>query len=79
MSDTGSWAQEDVKILNCCCFDLDGGGDADDGIFVISRGGTDILVAIIYEDPDRDKKFDARDKVRAIAVSPHLVGGTPER
>lgn len=63
-----SSSAEEVKIVDKCCFDLDGGGERDDGIFVISRGGTEILVAIIYEDPDRDKNFDARDIVRAVAV-----------
>jgi hypothetical protein len=65
-----SAAQEAVKIIDRCCFDLDGGGQADDGIFVVSRGGTEILLAIIYEDPDKDKKFDDRDIVRAILVAP---------
>jgi hypothetical protein len=65
-----SSSAQEVKIVDRCCFDLDGGGEADDGIFVISRGGTDILVAIIYEDPDKDKKFDDRDIVRAVLVAP---------
>ena len=63
-----SSSAQEVKIVDKCCFDLDGGGERDDGIFVISRGGTEILVAIIYEDPDKDKKFDDRDIVRAVAV-----------
>lgn len=47
-----------------CCFDLDGGGDADDG--VVARVGDDNVVRwlSIYEDIDRSRALSRADIVR---------------
>jgi hypothetical protein len=77
----GAATAQDVAIRDACCFDLDGGGKADDGILVLSRGGTEVLMILIYEDPDQNKKFDTADKIRGIfgQAIPGQQMGTPGR
>lgn len=59
--------QSAATIVDRCCFDLDGGGKADDGLFSVNLKG-DVLIALVYEDPDGDKKFDDRDEIKAASL-----------
>lgn len=47
-----------------CCQDLDGGGDADDGVRVISRGGTEVKYLQVYEDLDGSGNYTPGDRIR---------------
>jgi hypothetical protein len=47
-----------------CCQDLDGGGLADDGLLVVSRGGEVVRYLVVYEDRDGSGTFSAGDAVR---------------
>ena len=47
-----------------CCYDLDGGGDADDGVIVIAGRGAKVHQLRIYEDLDGSGGFTAADLVR---------------
>jgi hypothetical protein len=47
-----------------CCYDLDGGGDADDGVLVLAQRDARIQRLRIYEDLDRSGAFSAGDVVR---------------
>jgi hypothetical protein len=47
-----------------CCYDLDGGGDADDGVVVLAEPDARVHQLRIYEDLDRSTTFSAGDLVR---------------
>jgi len=58
-----------------CCQDLDGGGDADDGVVVVSRKGVTVQYLKIYEDLDRSGNFTEGDPVRFLRQgAPTLTG-----
>lgn len=59
--------QSAVTLVDRCCFDLDGGGKMDDGIFTVTLKG-DVLLALIYEDPDGNKRFEAKDEIKAATL-----------
>ena len=47
-----------------CCQDLDGGGDPDDGLLVVSEQGREVERLMIYEDRDGSRTFSPRDTMR---------------
>lgn len=47
-----------------CCYDLDGGGDADDGVVVLAEPDARVHQLRIYEDLDGSRGFTAGDLVR---------------
>lgn len=47
-----------------CCNDYDGGGPADDGIFLIGLPPDRIILAALYEDRDESRNVSAADLVR---------------
>jgi hypothetical protein len=47
-----------------CCYDLDGGGDADDGVVVRAERDAKVHRLRIYEDLDRTRTFTPGDLVR---------------
>jgi hypothetical protein len=47
-----------------CCYDLDGGGDTDDGVVVFAERDAKVHQLRIYEDLDRSGGFTAGDLVR---------------
>ncbi|MBA3445844.1 MAG: hypothetical protein H0T58_13465 [Gemmatimonadales bacterium] len=47
-----------------CCYDLDGGGDADDGVLVIARRNGPVRRLSIYEDQDRSGHLTPDDIIR---------------
>jgi hypothetical protein len=47
-----------------CCYDLDGGGDADDGVVVLAERDARVHQLRIYEDLDRSRTFTEGDLVR---------------
>ena len=47
-----------------CCQDFDGGGDADDGLLIVSRNGTTVQRLMIYEDRDGSRSYTPMDRVR---------------
>ena len=47
-----------------CCYDLDGGGDADDGVLVLAERDARVHRLRIYEDLDRSRTFTGGDLVR---------------
>jgi hypothetical protein len=61
-----------------CCFDLDGGGRADDGIaVVVDRAQQAAIRSIeVYEDKDRSKTFSTGDLVR-FTRGPRLIVDSP--
>lgn len=59
-----SLRQRAPVTVDRCCYDLDGGGAADDGIRVVARRDAEVRRLWIYEDLDRSGGFTAADIVR---------------
>jgi hypothetical protein len=47
-----------------CCFDLDGGGTADDGVRIVARRDADVRRLRVYEDADHSGSLTPGDVVR---------------
>ncbi len=62
-------------LVDHCCQDLDGGGDADDGVLILSRAGSAVQGLRIYEDRDRSGTFSPGDEVRFLRGSSPAVTG----
>jgi hypothetical protein len=63
------------RTVDRCCLDLDGGGQADDGLLVVSRRGTEVKRLAVYEDRDGSGSYTAADLVRFDrAGRPGLIG-----
>jgi hypothetical protein len=52
------------RTVDHCCQDLDGGGQADDGVVVKSRRGSEIERLSVYEDRDGSRSFTPADTLR---------------
>lgn len=52
------------RTIDHCCQDLDGGGDADDGLLVTSVKGVAVRRLAIYEDRDASRSFSPGDSIR---------------
>ena len=59
---TGLW--EDVVTVDRCCYDLDGGREADDGVLVLAERNDRVRRLRIYEDLDGSRSFTPGDVVR---------------
>lgn len=63
-----------------CCQDFDGGGDADDGLLVVARKGTEVRRLAIYEDRDGSRSYTPGDAIRfsrsgrPVVTAPLLPG-----
>ena len=69
-----------LSTIDRCCFDLDGGGLADDGIAILSRAGERVRHLTIYEDRDHSGTLTASDAIRFSRgrepiVTPSLSAG----
>jgi len=51
-------------VVDRCCYDLDGGGEADDGVVVFAERDAKVHQLRIYEDLDGSGSFTAGDLVR---------------
>jgi hypothetical protein len=51
-------------MIDRCCYDLDGGGDADDGVMVLAERDARVQRLRIYEDLDRSRSYTGGDVVR---------------
>jgi hypothetical protein len=51
-------------VVDRCCYDLDGGGNADDGVVVFAEPDATVHQLRIYEDLDDSGGFTAGDLVR---------------
>jgi hypothetical protein len=50
--------------IDRCCYDLDGGGDADDGVMLLAERDARVHHLTVYEDRDRSGHFSPGDVVR---------------
>ena len=51
-------------VVDRCCYDLDGGGAADDGVTLLAERDARVHRLRVYEDRDRSASFTAGDVVR---------------
>ncbi len=51
-------------VVDRCCYDLDGGVDADDGVILVAERDAKVRELRIYEDLDDSRTFSAGDLVR---------------
>jgi hypothetical protein len=51
-------------VVDRCCYDLDGGGDPDDGVVVFAERDAKVHRLRIYEDLDGSRSYTAADLVR---------------
>ncbi len=51
-------------VVDRCCYDLDGGADADDGVVLVAERDAKVRQLRIYEDRDDSRTFTAGDLVR---------------
>lgn len=51
-------------VVDRCCYDLDGGGDADDGVTLVAERDSRVHRLRVYEDSDRSGAFSPGDIVR---------------
>ncbi len=52
------------STVDRCCQDLDGGGDADDGLLVTAARGETVERLAIYEDRDGSHSYSSGDRIR---------------
>lgn len=65
-----------TTTIDRCCYDLDGGGPADDGVLIEVRPGERVLRLRVYEDRDGSGGWSGPDLVRfARGPDPVLRGG----
>lgn len=63
-------------LVDRCCYDLDGGGDADDGVTLLADRDSRVHRLRVYEDRDRSGGFSPGDFVRLDrGESPTFRGG----
>lgn len=51
-------------VVDRCCYDLDGGGDADDGVILRTERDARVHHLRLYEDRDRSRTFSEGDVIR---------------
>jgi hypothetical protein len=51
-------------VVDRCCFDLDGGGEQDDGVVVVAERDAGVHRLKVYEDRDRSRAFSGGDFIR---------------
>jgi len=59
-----SWPVGQVVTVDRCCYDLDGGGPADDGVLVLAQRNSKVHRLRIYEDIDSSRSYTAADLIR---------------
>lgn len=69
---------EQRVTIDHCCYDLDGGGEPDDGVRVVAKRDGRVHRLSIYEDVDRSGGHSAADITRLERTGrPRLEGVTP--
>ncbi len=57
-------AGPDMVTIDRCCYDLDGGGEADDGVLVLAERDARVHRLRVYEDVDGSRSYTVKDLVR---------------
>jgi hypothetical protein len=72
------FAPDEPVTIDHCCYDLDGGGELDDGVRVVAKRDGRVSRLSIYEDVDRTRAHSAGDITRLDRIGlPLLEETTP--
>ncbi|MGH7509378.1 MAG: hypothetical protein ACREMZ_07900 [Gemmatimonadales bacterium] len=58
------WAGAPAVTVDRCCYDLDGGGEADDGVLILAERDARVHRLRVYEDLDGSRSYTPGDLVR---------------
>jgi hypothetical protein len=64
LANFGPLSHADAVTVDRCCYDLDGGGDADDGVLILAERDDRVHRLRVYEDLDDSRSFTPADLVR---------------
>ena len=64
LANLGSLTDTNAVSVDRCCYDLDGGGDADDGVLILAERDDRVHRLRVYEDLDGSRTFTPADLVR---------------
>ncbi len=64
LANFGSLTDTNAVTVDRCCYDLDGGGDADDGVLILAERDDRVHRLRVYEDLDGSRSFTPTDRVR---------------
>jgi hypothetical protein len=64
LANLGSLAGSNAVTVDRCCYDLDGGGEADDGVLILAERNARVQRLRVYEDLDGSRSYTPRDLVR---------------
>ncbi len=64
LANFGPLAHIGAVTVDRCCYDLDGGGDADDGVLILAQRDDRVHRLRVYEDLDGSRSFTSADMVR---------------
>jgi hypothetical protein len=64
LANLGSLAGSNAVTVDRCCYDLDGGGDADDGVLILAQRDARVHRLRVYEDLDGSRGYTPGDLVR---------------
>lgn len=69
-------SDREASRLDRCCFDLDGGNQADDGLVIVAGAGETVSSLFLYEDRDGSGGFTPDDVARFAPAGGRQAGGT---
>ena len=75
LANFGSLAGADAVRVDRCCYDLDGGGEADDGVLILAERNARVHRLRIYEDVDGSGSYTSGDLVRLDRVGEPAIHG----
>jgi hypothetical protein len=64
LANFGSLTGATAATVDRCCYDLDGGGDADDGVLILTQRNAQVHRLRVYEDLDGSRSYTPGDLVR---------------
>ncbi|MGH7525257.1 MAG: hypothetical protein ACREMX_00975 [Gemmatimonadales bacterium] len=64
-------------VVDRCCYDLDGGGDADDGVLIHAERDARVHRLQVYEDRDGSRSYSATDLIRLDRGNQPSMQGPP--
>jgi hypothetical protein len=77
LANFGPLASADAVTVDRCCYDLDGGGGADDGVLILAEPDARVHRLRVYEDLDGSGNYTPGDMVRLDRKGEPAIHGMP--